>query len=99
MKKEEKIIFYQDIARVHTYVVAMAIPSIIELGYELLPYPPYSPDLAPSDYFLFPKLKKWLGGKRFDSNDNIISQTKAYFEDFEKSYFLEGIKNWRNVET
>ncbi|CAH2089753.1 unnamed protein product [Euphydryas editha] len=25
-------------------------------------------DLAPSDYFLFPNLKKWLGGKRVDSN-------------------------------
>ena len=63
-----------------------------ELRYELLPHPPYSPDLAPSDYFLFPKLKKRLGGKRFYSNDEIISQTNTYFEDLEISYFLEGIQ-------
>ncbi|QQP55123.1 Putative mariner length, partial [Caligus rogercresseyi] len=80
----------QDNARVHTCVVSMAI--FYELRYELLPHLPYSPDLAPSDYFLFPNLKKWLTGKRFYSNNEIISQTNTYFEDLEKSYFLEGIK-------
>ena len=63
-----------------------------ELRYELLPPLPYSPDLAQSDNFLFPNLKKWLGEKRFYSNDEIISQTNTYFEDLEKSYFLEGIQ-------
>ena len=58
-----------------------------ELRYELLPHPPYSPDLAPSDYFLLPNLKKWLGRKRFYSNNEIISQTNTYFEELEKSYF------------
>ncbi|EFN80260.1 Histone-lysine N-methyltransferase SETMAR, partial [Harpegnathos saltator] len=33
--------------------------------YELLEHPAYSPDLAPSDYYLFPNLKKFLAGKRF----------------------------------
>ena len=63
-----------------------------ELRYEFLTHPPYSPDLAASDYFLFPNLKKWLGGKTFYSNDEIISQTYTYLEDLEKSYFLEGIQ-------
>ena len=70
------------------YVVSMA--KFHESRYELLPHPPHSPDLAPSDYFLFPNLKKWLGGKRFYSSDEITSQTNTYFE--EKSYFLEGIQ-------
>ena len=87
---KKKVLFHQDNARVHTCVVSMA--KFHELRYELLPHPPYSPDLAPSDYFLFPNLKKWLGGKRFYSNDEIISQTNTYFEDLEKSYFLEGIQ-------
>ena len=59
-----------------------------EFRYELLPHPPYSPDLAPSDHFLFSNLQKWLGGKRFYSNDEIISQKNAYFEDLEKSCFF-----------
>lgn len=31
----------------------------------VLPHPPYSPDLAPCDYFLFPRLKKMLAGRKF----------------------------------
>ena len=68
-----------------------------ELRYELLPHPPGSPDLAPSEYFLLPNLKKWLGGKRFYSNDEIISETNRSFEDLEKSYFWKGYKYWGNV--
>ena len=31
-----------------------------------LPHPPYSPDLAPCDFFLFPQLKKTMKGRQFD---------------------------------
>jgi histone-lysine N-methyltransferase SETMAR len=33
----------------------------------LLPHPPYSPDLAPANFFLFPKMKMQLKGRRFHS--------------------------------
>jgi hypothetical protein len=33
----------------------------------VIPYPPYSPDLAPCDFFLFPKMKLKLKGRRFDT--------------------------------
>jgi histone-lysine N-methyltransferase SETMAR len=36
---------------------------------ELSGHPPYSPDLAPSDYYLFTYLKNWLGSQRFNSNE------------------------------
>jgi len=58
----------------------------------LLSHPPYSPDLASSDFFLFPNMKKWLGGKRFSSNKEVIAETEAYFKEFEKSYFLNSLK-------
>jgi histone-lysine N-methyltransferase SETMAR len=35
---------------------------------ELLEHPPYSPDLAPSDFLLFPKLKLFLAGQQFSLN-------------------------------
>jgi transposase len=38
-------------------------------GWEILPHPPYSPDLASSDFHLFPKMKKHLRGQRFHSNE------------------------------
>ncbi|QQP57739.1 Putative DD34D transposase [Caligus rogercresseyi] len=44
-----------------------------KLGYELLPHPPYSPDLTPSDYFLFADLKRMLAGKKFKDNDGVIA--------------------------
>ncbi|GFX49170.1 histone-lysine N-methyltransferase SETMAR [Trichonephila clavipes] len=39
---------------------------------EILPYPPYSPDLTPRDFWLFPQLKKPLRSKRFASNKSCI---------------------------
>lgn len=39
----------------------------------VLPHPPYSPDLAPCDYFLFPKLKNHLSGMRYRSRNGVGS--------------------------
>lgn len=92
--KHKKILFHQDNAPVHNSLISMA--KIHELRYELLPHPPYSPDLAPCDYFLFSNLKRWLQGKRFHSNDEVIAETDAYFAAFEKSYYSDGIKKIEN---
>ena len=86
----KKVLFHQDNAPAHTSAIAMA--KIHELGYELLPHPPYSPDLAPCDYYLFPNMKKWLGGKRFTSNEEVEWETEAYFGGFDAEYFSDGIK-------
>ncbi len=40
-------------------------------GTNILPHPPYSPDLAPSDFFLFARLKKNMRGLTFDSIDEL----------------------------
>ena len=42
---------------------------------------PYSPDLAPSDFFLFPQLKIALGGQRFSSKEEAITFVNNYFEE------------------
>ena len=44
------VIFHQDNARPHTSLVTRKI--LLELGWEVMPHPPYSPDLATSDYHL-----------------------------------------------
>ena len=46
----------------------------------------------PYDFYLFPNMKKWLDGKRFALNEEIIAETEAYFKEFAQSYFLDGIK-------
>ena len=45
------VLLQQDNGPVHSSKVAMQ--SVRDCGFELLPHPPYSPDLAPSDFFLF----------------------------------------------
>ena len=53
--------FHNDNAPAHKSVVAMA--AVHDCGFGLVDHPPYSHDLALSDYFLFPNMKKgtWLG--------------------------------------
>ena len=63
-----------------------------ELHFKLLPHSPYSPDLAPSDYWLFADLKRMLQGKRFGSSEEVISETKAYFEAKDKLFYKKGTK-------
>ncbi|KAL1446983.1 hypothetical protein WDU94_003680 [Cyamophila willieti] len=80
----------KDSAPAHTSAVSMA--KLHESRYELLPHPPYYPDMAPCVYHLFPNLKKWLGGKKF-SNDNEVKQAvNGYFEDLDQSTYKTDIQ-------
>jgi len=56
-----------------------------------LKHPPYSPDLAPSDFYLFPKLKLFLAGQRFSSNQEAIAAVEGYFADLTKNPYRDGI--------
>ncbi|KAF7270317.1 hypothetical protein GWI33_016717 [Rhynchophorus ferrugineus] len=49
-------------------------------------------DLVPTDYFLFPYLKRMLAGKKFSSNEEVIAEIEAYFEAKEKSYYKNGME-------
>ena len=86
----KQVLFHQDNAPAHTSAISMA--KIHELHYKLIPHPPYSPDLAPSDFFLFPNMKNWLAGKKFLSNDAVIDAVNDYFGSLDKLFFTEGMK-------
>jgi len=45
-----------------------------------MPHPPYSPDLAPSDFRLFPKLKEHLKGRRFSCDEEVKSAVRKWFQ-------------------
>ena len=78
-----------DKSSAHTSQVALTAAT--ECGFEVLPHPLYSPDMAPSDFYLFPKLKSNLRGTQFGSNDGIIAAVNEYFDDQENDFYLEGI--------
>jgi len=56
-----------------------------------LAHPPYFPDLAPSDFSLFPKLKLFLAGKRSSSNQEENATVEGYFADLKKNHCRDGI--------
>jgi len=87
--QKKKIIFHQDNASTHKSVLAMG--KLRDLHYELLEHPPYSPDLAPADFYLFPKLKLFLAGQRFFSNQEVIAAVDGYFADLMKNHYRDAI--------
>ncbi|KAK3094795.1 hypothetical protein FSP39_006352 [Pinctada imbricata] len=48
------------------------LSAIHNCGFNLIEHPPYSSDLAPSDFHLFPKLKAAISGTHFQSDDNVV---------------------------
>ena len=88
INEEEKVLFHQDNAPCHKSITTMA--KLHKLLLELLQHPPYSPDLAPSDYWLFADLKRMLQGKRFGSNEKVILETEVYSEAKDKSFYKKG---------
>ncbi|UYV66358.1 hypothetical protein LAZ67_4001455 [Cordylochernes scorpioides] len=88
-----KIVYHQDKAPSHRSLQAMA--TIYDSGFELLPHAPYSPDLAPSDFNLFPHLKKSLSGIPFRSDeeinpDNVAAPLASAFGDVTTLWLLTG---------
>ena len=59
-----------------------------ELYYKLLCHPLYSPNLAPSDFFLFPNMKKQVAGEKFVTNEEVEWDIDAYFAELLNSYYL-----------
>jgi hypothetical protein len=53
------------------------------------PQPPYSLDLAPADFFLFPKFKSTLKGRRFESIEAIKTNSLAHLRSIPKTAFQE----------
>ena len=87
--KKKKVLFHQDNAPCHKSITMMV--KLHELHFELLLHPPNSPDLAASDYWLFADLKRMLQGKRFGSNEEVISEIGAYFEAKDKSFYKKAL--------
>lgn len=60
-------------------------------GYDQLDHSPYSPDLAPCDYFLFRLLKKDLRGRRFLTDEDMKSAENEHFDSKTKEYYFNGL--------
>ncbi|KAG9435528.1 Ammar1 transposase [Apis mellifera carnica] len=93
------VVFYHDNARPHTSFVTRL--KLLELGWDVLPHPPYSPDHAPSDYFLFRSLQNSLNSKNFNNDDDIKSYLIQFFANKNQKFYERGImmlpERWQKV--
>jgi histone-lysine N-methyltransferase SETMAR len=62
----------------------------------VVPHPPYSPDLTVCDFFLFPRLKSTLKGKRFQDVKEIKLNTKQQLQAIPKEAYQTRIVKWKD---
>ncbi|PNF38656.1 hypothetical protein B7P43_G01208 [Cryptotermes secundus] len=90
------VAFLQDNAWPHT---AKTMETLRKLKWNLLTHPLYSPDLAPSDFYLFGRLKSDLQGMRFVDDDAIIQNVREWIRHQPQDFFEKGIrmlpKRWK----
>jgi len=79
------VLFLHDNVPAHRALVIQK--KLAYLGFQCLDRPLYSPDLAPSDYNLFPGLIKQLKGRHFSSDAEVIASTETWL-DGQPSEFL-----------
>ncbi|KDR17950.1 hypothetical protein L798_08168 [Zootermopsis nevadensis] len=60
----------------------------------VIPHPPYSPDLAPRDFFLFPKMKFRLKGRRFDTIEEIQAESQEVLKTLTLEDFEGCMESW-----
>lgn len=88
-----------DNARPH---VAKVVKTYLNtLKWEVLPHPPYSPDIAPSDYHLFRSMAHGLSEQHFDNYEMTKNWIDSFIESKEEEFFRRGIRalpeRWQKV--
>jgi hypothetical protein len=61
----------------------------------VIPHEPYSPDFAPCNFFLFPKMTLKLKGRRFDTSEVIQAESQRVLDTLIEKAFQEVFQKWR----
>jgi len=85
----QNIIILHDNARPHT--AHLTSETTAKMGWEVLPHPSYSPDLAPSDYHLFRFVKDQLHGQRYETTEAIQKAVRQYLRMAATEFYRRGI--------
>ena len=86
----QQITYLHDNARPHT--ANKTVNKLQEIGFSVLPHPPYSPDLAPSDFYLFSPMKTALRGRNYNSAEEVQVVLERWIEEKPRSFFTKGIR-------
>ena len=80
------VIFHHDNATPHTPLATRQ--KLLRLGWEVVLHPPYSPDHAPSDYYLFRSLQNFLDDETFNDDEAVKSHLVQFFADKDKKFYM-----------
>lgn len=87
-------ILHHDNAPCHT---ALKVSQYLtSKGITVLPQPPYSPDMSPCDFFLFPKVKSVVKGTHFESIEEIQTSVTRVLKDIPVEEFQKCYQAWKN---
>jgi histone-lysine N-methyltransferase SETMAR len=89
-KVTKGVLFLHDNAPAHPALASQK--KLAYLGFECIDHPSYPPDLAPSDYHIFPKLKKQLKGDHFSSDAEVIAAEETRLDRQTSEFFLSGLQ-------
>jgi len=89
-KLTKKVLFLHDNAPAQRALATQK--KVAYLGFQRLDHPLYSPDLAPSDYHLFPGLKKQLKDRHFSSDAEVIAAAETWLDGQGSEFFLIGLE-------
>lgn len=84
-------ILLHDNARPH--VAQQTLQKLNELQYEILPHPPYSPDISPTDFHLFKHLDHFMTNKTFKDKAAVENAFKEFIDSKNVSFYCNGINN------
>ncbi|KAG5321996.1 MOS1T transposase, partial [Acromyrmex heyeri] len=91
--KNKSWILHQDNAPAHN---ALSVKRYLAArGTPVLEHAPYSPDLAPCDFFLFPKIKSALKGTRFESMEEVKRKSAELLNVLTKEDFQHCFDQWK----
>ena len=85
MVNRNGVIFHHDNATPHTFLTTRQ--KLLRLGWEVMLHPPYSPDHAPSDYYLFRSLQNSLNDKTLNDDEAEKSHLVQFFADKNQKFF------------
>ena len=95
----KNVVLLHDNARPHA--ARVTLEKVLELGWPVLPHPPYSPDLAPTDYHLFRSLQISLMETNFCNEDQVQEFVKNFFTSKPAAFYTKGIEElpdkWQQV--
>ena len=86
------ILLHHDNAPSHSSRIV--VDTVNKLGIELLPHPPYSPDLAICDFWLFPNLKNRLRGNKYQSQEELRCAVNKHLREMSRDGLQHEFWSW-----